>query len=91
MKLFITAVRPSTATTYKGITGYRWLDPVKETAGTTNLANMIAWLDKKDNEAFVAGANGPAEVTVVGDAPNRYPKTTGDGEDDNNLENLPKF
>jgi hypothetical protein len=91
MKLFITAVRPSTATTHKGITGYRWLKPDDGTAGTADLAGMIVWLDKKDNEAFVAGSRGPAEVTVVDEAPNRYPRTTGDGEDDNNLENLPKF
>lgn len=89
--IYITAVRPSTATDYKGITDYRWLESDSGKAGTNSRAAMVTYLEKDGNEARVAGEDGPSFVAVHEEAGTKYLRTHADKSWNNNLSALPKF
>jgi len=89
--IYVTAIRPSTASTYKGITHYRWLNSADGKAGTTEKLDMVAFLDKPTSKAQVAGEDGPATLGVYEDGGVRYVRTHADGSWNNNLNSLPTF
>lgn len=89
--IYITAVKPSTATTYKGITHYRWLRSDTGKAGTTDRAGMVDFLEKEENRAQVAGESGPAEVGIRQVDGVKYLQTHADGSWTNNLTELPRI
>lgn len=89
--IYITAIKPATASTYKGITHYRWLNGETGKAGTSDRVAMVAFLEKKDNRAQVAGEGGPAEVGIRDDDGTRYLQTHADGSWNNNLLQLPRI
>jgi hypothetical protein len=88
--IYVTAIKPSTASTYKGITHYRWLNSADGKAGTSDRASMIKFLDEKKT-AQVAGEDGTSTLGVFEHEGTRYVRTYADKSWNNNLESLPKL
>lgn len=88
--IYVTAIRPSTATSYKGITHYRWLNSADGKAGTSDRAAMVKYLDEKKT-AQVAGEEGPSWLSVHEVDGQRYVRSHADKSWNNNLHSLPRF
>jgi hypothetical protein len=82
--------RMSGGATHRHVAAVKWLNPATGNIGDNTVAEIVQWLRKADNRAFVCDGYTITEVIIV-EADPPYLRTHADGTPTDNLLNLPAF